>query len=82
MRRPLHDENGLPSINLELNLGKCGVHGAAEVQQELGIRHMRQGVMAVSMLLGAPGYVHTKQQHKAEEVRCLVETLMTLCQRR
>lgn len=41
----------IPSISLELNLGKGGVHAGviAAVAKELGIWHLRQGMMSVGI---------------------------------
>lgn len=73
----LDGQKGHPSIGLHLNCGKCGVRGGdaeevAAVAKELGIKHIRQGVMAVGTLLGASAFVDTKLKQKAEEVQSLV----------
>ena len=65
MFRRLRDaEDGLRSIDLQVNSRKCGVHGGdaeevAAVARELGISHLRlqEGLTAVGTLLGSAAFV-------------------------
>lgn len=82
-RRLCIDEDGVKSIGLSPNLGKCGVHGgdaadAADAAQELGIQHERRGVKAVGTPVGTPEFVAEALSQRANEVIDLIQVLQDL----